>query len=547
MLLSLAAFARLPFELDSNGCVVDFQPNVNYFPFERRALVGEAVGVQPSSPRFADDFEITYFSNYKVLRNLKAKPKETWVLHHCGTPHVFPWLPDDAVNSTVIEVPVQQWSTGLTIPITFMEELGLLPRASVLSMTYVTSPCAQKLAGCDKITSSNSSAWVSTVKTSGSQVHFTDDWDTGKTGLPIDVKFDASSDKGMLNRAEWVKFAAAFFNKEPEANLIFEGIRSRFEDVNKTTQSARLSGTSSPVAAYVTYNSWESAYRISDDEYLKESILKAGGRLIDSEFVSSWCPLTLGFHYKCANATAIKKVLETIDVVFDDTYPAGGDFPSYGLVEFRGLFNLSSDDATSGAYPFLSNSRLFRSDKRLSSGANGVYGTDFFESAIPHADLFLKDVAAALYPDVFPSHVSRWMRNIALGEGTVSLTAAECTDPFTTCGASVAPPAPPLDINFCLGAICSTATPPPPSPPPTPLALQTSPPSSPIDDDDDETLPIALSAVFGVLVLVMLVTVAYLIHRERAGKPVFVDLIQANEAMLQAEQVKAAQQSKSSS
>ena len=37
---------------------------------------------------------------------------------------------------------------------------------------------------------------------------------TGATSSAVDVAFDASADPGMLQRAEWIKYVAAFFNRE---------------------------------------------------------------------------------------------------------------------------------------------------------------------------------------------------------------------------------------------------------------------------------------------------------------------------------------------
>jgi hypothetical protein len=34
-----------------------------------------------------------------------------------------------------------------------------------------------------------------------------------------------------MNRAEWVKFLSLFFNKEQEANAIFDGIKANYEQI----------------------------------------------------------------------------------------------------------------------------------------------------------------------------------------------------------------------------------------------------------------------------------------------------------------------------
>ena len=45
-------------------------------------------------------------------------------------------------------------------------------------------------------------------------------------------------------------------------------------------------------------------------------------------------------------------------------------------------------------YPFLASRRLYRTDRRLSF-ADGTQGSDYYESAIPHADAFLLDLVTA--------------------------------------------------------------------------------------------------------------------------------------------------------
>lgn len=48
----------------------------------------------------------------------------------------------------------------------------------------------------------------------------------------------AFADPGVLNRAEWVKFVAVFFNKEVEAERLFANISSSYEQQNSTARKA---------------------------------------------------------------------------------------------------------------------------------------------------------------------------------------------------------------------------------------------------------------------------------------------------------------------
>jgi iron complex transport system substrate-binding protein len=48
----------------------------------------------------------------------------------------------------------------------------------------------------------------------------------------------AYADPGALNRAEWVKFVAIFFNKEVEANKLFSTITTTYKQLNTSARAA---------------------------------------------------------------------------------------------------------------------------------------------------------------------------------------------------------------------------------------------------------------------------------------------------------------------
>merc|ERR1719498_2352393 len=59
-------------------------------------------------------------------------------------------------------------------------------------------------------------------------VVFTDSFGTGYSNTDWDVEFQVSLDPGILNRAEWLNYVAAFFNLETEAAEIFSKIKSDY-------------------------------------------------------------------------------------------------------------------------------------------------------------------------------------------------------------------------------------------------------------------------------------------------------------------------------
>ena len=88
----------MQYEVDSHGCLVSFDPAVDYFPPEMRAMVNSGVTV-PTTVSFANDFSIEYHHTFKVLRNLKNG--RVYVLHQCGAGDTSTFaadLPADAVK-----------------------------------------------------------------------------------------------------------------------------------------------------------------------------------------------------------------------------------------------------------------------------------------------------------------------------------------------------------------------------------------------------------------------------------------------------------------
>ena len=162
-------------------------------------------------------------------------------------------------------------------------------------------------------------------------------------------------------------------------------------------------------------------------------------------------PLLLPLLPSCHCPINVLQVLKTIDVVVDESYTSA--MMSYTLKSFKANFKLFSSN-----YPFLTSGRVYRTDKLLSpqDPKNGSYGTDWFESSLPNADIILQDFAKVLTPSAINStYETRWLRNLAAGEVPASTSASECHDPSVVCPGETAPSAPPPVYNNCRGKICA--------------------------------------------------------------------------------------------
>lgn len=83
----------------------------------------------------------------------------------------------------------------------------------------------------------------------------------------------AYADPGVLNRAEWVKFVAVFFNKEVEANKMFNDVVTAYQKLNTSARAAAAT------AATPTRVAWTSkfgdtltlSYAVFKQEYMTVS------------------------------------------------------------------------------------------------------------------------------------------------------------------------------------------------------------------------------------------------------------------------------------
>ena len=390
------------------------------------------------------------------------------MLHQCGAGDApaAASLPADAVNAPVFTVPVQSWSTGSTTSLAFMELLGLLNKAAVIDPSFASSSCLLKLSApecgvVDGVANDYGAGWTTAISDSSSTLHL-----EGGTSLSIDVDFAATSDPGVLARAEWIKYIAAFFNLEPHANRVFAEIKAEFETVKARTADAVAGGVAAPKVLWVTAASSWGAASISTASYKMDFVNAAGGVTPSAADLALHCTANgdtqwasgtshvsavdkaLGYvnSWSCTDA-GLKAALAGIDVVIDENFDSDN---TYTHDMFMTKLNFSSAE-TAAVYPFLNNNVLRTDRLKVQSNVQGsaTFGTAWFEDAIPRADIVVDDLASYLHPTQAPSgYVPRFFRNIAAGETVTLATAAGCDDPYATCPGETAPPSPPVDRNY---------------------------------------------------------------------------------------------------
>ncbi|CAM0142984.1 hypothetical protein VKS41_006265 [Umbelopsis sp. WA50703] len=349
----------------------------------------------------ADDatyFQISYHNNYKLLVN--SYTNETFALYQCGTPQ-----PTGLANGTkFFPVPVSNVAVMETIVVPYLEMLGVANSVTAVgSDALISSPCFQKFVQSDNIpTLSDTNTTSANLTLTKVDVEF-GAYEADPTNNKS-VSVSASQDPGTLNRAEWLEFFAAFYNKEQLANTLTAQINDNY---NRLKQAA--SGYNpKPLVAWASYtapssyNNNTASWTVSNATYKVQFSQDAGGSALSGGTYSS--------------VSDFLNAITDVDVLIDETF-VGSDFNA-----FLQNYNISATNENN--YKFIKNKAVYRED-RISTTAGGQ---DWLEAAIPMADAVLEDVINAINPSAPTSNYTRrWLRNIALNETIEYSSAVNCT------------------------------------------------------------------------------------------------------------------------
>jgi len=356
----------------------------------------------------ADDYSVTYYTNYKIFRNKKVD--EYYVLYQCGSPKPDASAPGVAglTSPRYFQIPLYKTAVMDSNAAAFMVELDVVDRVES-AQVYSVNSCLQKVAEtCNHVASSSNAAGLAVNDAIFGA------WRGAVSGALDDkaIVFSSYSARGALQRAEWIKAMAAFFNKELEAQAIFERVRTTYNGLKRAdTLKRTLWITYSPVSAYQAVAS----IAFSWADYKVDFSRDAGAPIaamyevttLLSSFISSsstapdTCTLaattvTCRYASSAPLLAALKAVVVKADVIIDETYFAVPSTASRAgiLANYR----IAEDDLK-----VPQSTPIVRVDGILSD----TNGYDWFEQAVARPDLVLDSLRRVIDA---PTVSHRWFR-----------------------------------------------------------------------------------------------------------------------------------------
>lgn len=182
------------------------------------------------------------------------------------------------------------------------------------------------------------------------------------------------TEQSLLARAEWIKFVAAFYNKEQLADSLFSQIEDDYLEVSAIAQS--VSHRPTVMAGGNFKGTW---YMPSGTSYMGRLFADAGADYFYKNEASTSASLALNFETVLNN-------FHNADVWLNA--PTATLNALIQMDERHNLFHSAREGRVYGFY-----------GRTLPDGAN-----DFWESAVARPDLVLKDLIWALHPDLLPEY-----------------------------------------------------------------------------------------------------------------------------------------------
>ena len=329
---------------------------------------------------YAQGFAIKYFSGYKEV--IVYSP---WVK---GTEYARYYLVKDTktktpANGTKVQIPLK---TLAATSVTHFEFLSLLKELqtviAVCSPEIIYNAEINRRLKSGTITDLGNAFNINVEKTlqlkpaavmmSGYNQNDPYAVRVQQAGIPV-IFNNEWMETSLLARAEWIKFVAAFYDKEKLADSIFQAVDKRYNEIKDKAAAVKTKPTI--MAGSNFRGTW---YMPSGRNYMGKLFADAGAKY---------------FYANDTTAGSLPLNVETVLKNFSET-------DVWLNCNFKSIDDLLKADQKHAYFRPVKLKQVYNFNKRLlPSTAN-----DFWESAVARPDLLLSDVISILHPELMPGY-----------------------------------------------------------------------------------------------------------------------------------------------
>ena len=329
---------------------------------------------------YAQGFAVKYFKGYKEV--IVYSP---WVK---GTEYARYYLVNDfkiktPSNGTKVQIPLKTLAATSVTHFEFLSLLGELKTlTAVCSPEIIYNAEINKQIRVGKITDLGNAFNINVEKTlqlkpnavmmSGYNQNDPYAVRVSQAGIPV-IFNNEWMETSLLARAEWIKFVAAFYDKEKQADSIFSAVDKRYNEIKTKAAVVKIKPTIMTGSNF--RGTW---YMPSGRNYMGKLFADAGANY---------------FYANDTTAGSLPLNVETVLKNFSQTNV-------WLNCNFKSLDDLVKADSKHAYFRPVKLKQVYNFNKRLlPSTAN-----DFWESAVARPDLLLSDVIAILHPEILPGY-----------------------------------------------------------------------------------------------------------------------------------------------
>lgn len=336
-----------------------------------------------TSLKYAEGFKVTAIENAKLVEVVYPYQGASAGYKYLLVPN-NEQVPAHDAETQVITVPIESIVCTSTTHIPLLEYLGVEDKLIGFPTTdYISSVPVRKRIDEGKVKDLGIDKGMDLEQLFALQpsvvMGYTMSSDLGQLKkikeLNIPVIINAEYlEKHPLGRAEWIKFAALFFNKEKEADSVFQLIEKEYLSTAELVKKAEHKPT---VMSGIVYgDSW---FLPGGQNYAARMLGDAGCEYLWSS------DSTKGY----------------LQLTFESVFAKAKDAELWiGVGSFKSLEEIKNTEGRYALFQPFQQQRVFTYDAR--HGAKG--GSEFLELGYLRPDLILKDLVKIAYPTLLPDY-----------------------------------------------------------------------------------------------------------------------------------------------
>ena len=343
--------------------------------------------------KYAKGFSIDYYNGFKVITVKDWRDTAKILAQYVLLPH-GKRAPVDFINAVLLDTPVRKIICISTNHISALAQLGLLDSiGGVANVALIYNKEVVELVHQNKIADvgKDDLNYEKIVELNPSFVFTSGNWDGGDK---MKMKLNSLHIKSVLNldymeqeplaRAEWLKFVAAFYDRETEADSIFQDIENDYLALKEKAKTVSAKPT---VFANIPFK--EIWYMPCGENYMAKLIADAGG----------------DFLWKDAKATNGLN----LNLDYEAVYAKAADADMWLCNGFAGsLAEIKAADKKNTFFKAYKTRNVFNNDKRNTPSG----GFDFWESGALTPDKVLADLIFIFHPELLPNHQLYYYRKL---------------------------------------------------------------------------------------------------------------------------------------